>query len=536
MLRKIKTLSVMMVLCLCLAMIAPIFVAPPTASASSSIIATTIGALKNINYQAQPGEDTMGVIKVTLSDYDDLDAPTTVDPWIATVTLPSILASDNPALGDRIKVTYANEPSALQPGDVVLDSSSDSAPLGTFNIKIVDVSGDPDDDAVFYISFTDLNCENFSGAINISVLAGSTVFTTQTGIKIATVYDNGKTITSIKSIRYITSAGGNLDNISVIEVVPKTIEGGGIIKLKMESIGFSFKDAPSDAPNPTMSNGYWRFYGASGAAEVNKDEINFAVPADQNNGITKGMVSLSGVYIDADENVAQVGQDIEVSVSGAGVTEETIVVGQYEDGQTLNVANLSDLRVDGVTVDGFSPDILTYNVVLPYGTTSIPVVSATTQVLNLSFELYQADNLTGTIRERTAVVIVRSQDETVTKGYEITFSVDPSSPDCFIATAAYGSYLDPHVWVLRQFRDNILLHSSYGRWFVKEYYLHSPPIAAFIARHSSLRLLTRVALTPVIFAIAFPKISAIVLIVIIPGAIVLMSKRKFFKRYLYPSF
>ncbi|MFZ2537573.1 MAG: CFI-box-CTERM domain-containing protein [Oscillospiraceae bacterium] len=211
------------------------------------------------------------------------------------------------------------------------------------------------------------------------------------------------------------------------------------------------------------------------------------------------------------------------SPNNAYIKQQTLVLGEYVDAQTIN-AKLSDLRIDNETVTGFSPEMMTYNVMLPYGTTSVPVVSATKETENASYNINQAINLTGTEYERTATVIVKAQRYSITKTYKVIFSVDTSNPDCFIATAAYGSYLDPHVWVLRQFRDNILLHSSGGRWFVKEYYLHSPPIAAFIAQHSSLRLLTMVALTPIIFAIALPKISAIVLIL---GVIVLMSKRKY---------
>ena len=45
---------------------------------------------------------------------------------------------------------------------------------------------------------------------------------------------------------------------------------------------------------------------------------------------------------------------------------------------------------------------------------------------------------------------------------------------CYIATAVYGSYDCPEVWVLRRFRDNSLAKSWYGRAFIHIYYAISP--------------------------------------------------------------
>lgn len=72
---------------------------------------------------------------------------------------------------------------------------------------------------------------------------------------------------------------------------------------------------------------------------------------------------------------------------------------------------------------------------------------------------------------------------------------------CFIATAAYGSYLHPEVMALRVFRDRYLLTNLPGRVLVAIYYRVSPPVADFIREHESARVIVRLLLTPVIFAV-----------------------------------
>jgi hypothetical protein len=90
-----------------------------------------------------------------------------------------------------------------------------------------------------------------------------------------------------------------------------------------------------------------------------------------------------------------------------------------------------------------------------------------------------------------------------------------SGGGCFIATAAYGSYLDPHVVTLRNFRDQHLLTNSIGTSFVEFYYRHSPPLAEYIRERETLKALVRSGLAVIVYSIEYPTTAGLTVLLIV---------------------
>lgn len=148
-------------------------------------------------------------------------------------------------------------------------------------------------------------------------------------------------------------------------------------------------------------------------------------------------------------------------------------------------------------------------------------------VLDSSTVYYQMKGFgTSSTYSKAAMIIMNTSSAEDGKGYAVSISRKETEDDddrrCFIATAAYGSYLAEEVQVLRRFRDDHLLTNPAGSTFVRYYYEFSPPIADYIKSHVTLRAAVRYMLVPVVYSIKYPAyalgiISVLVFVLMLSG-------------------
>ncbi len=79
-------------------------------------------------------------------------------------------------------------------------------------------------------------------------------------------------------------------------------------------------------------------------------------------------------------------------------------------------ANLSDLAVDGTTVTGFDPAVITYTVKVPKGTLAVPTVTGTTNDTKATKVITPAVAIPG-----STTVVVTAENGTTTKTYTVNF-------------------------------------------------------------------------------------------------------------------
>ena len=136
----------------------------------------------------------------------------------------------------------------------------------------------------------------------------------------------------------------------------------------------------------------------------------------------------------------------------------------------------------------------------------------------------------------TPITVTMDSDKSITANFSAIPPPEEAGKKggCFIATAAYGSPLNPHLDILRDFRDRYLRSSKLGRKLVDLYYKYSPFIANIIAKRKVLKVAVRINLLPLVILsysmLHFgPIITVIILVFIFMLPIFLVS---FFRKKL----
>ncbi len=83
----------------------------------------------------------------------------------------------------------------------------------------------------------------------------------------------------------------------------------------------------------------------------------------------------------------------------------------------------------GDTIPGFSPAATVYQVMLPYGTKSVPAFIPTPQDIKAKIVMHRASSLSGSQVERTTTFTVTSENDSLTTVYSVLFSVEKRPED-----------------------------------------------------------------------------------------------------------
>lgn len=178
------------------------------------------------------------------------------------------------------------------------------------------------------------------------------------------------------------------------EVYPFSFPNGGSIAFKASAqdaanVKFKFEANPYPNTTPEFTT---EVVSVSGG---NVTDYSVTIPAQGANTFKSAILYI----VDRDKPV-NISQVVVTATAGDPTTNTT----------------LSDLQVDGETIDGFDATENSYTYKLPVGTTAIPQITATTTISNASAAITQATAIPG-----DATVVVTASDGSTTDTYTVSF-------------------------------------------------------------------------------------------------------------------
>lgn len=237
--------------------------------------------------------------------------------------------------------------------------------------------------------------------------------------------------------------------------------------------------------------------------------------------------NIKSIYIDENGNRLFVGANNKLTVFNISDKERVELLSEYDIG-----FNHNDLWYEGNPTSIYMVDEKLYTTVEGVGIVVFNIdefnaLSISYKALNLGENLSQiytfhGDAINYVIDNELKVYFSSSEilnpDSSSTTSVVKNSSISEGSgviEGCFIATAAYGTYFEDDVKVLRDFRDKYLKTNVIGQVLVKTYYKYSPPIAKVISKNEILKFVIRVVLTPIVLVIKYPVLLLLVLFTIL---------------------
>jgi hypothetical protein len=261
--------------------------------------------------------------------------------------------------------------------------------------------------------------------IEIALNAGQTVtmgtnvkfanWTLTSGTLDATTFSVSADIgTTLKNITILSGATFKSSNTSTANIIQRTSSTAiGVFTLNSGGTMILSGAAPKILATTITLNGTVE-YNADGAQTL----------------LTKGAVGADpGVYstlILSTSGVKTLGLNTTVNTSFRITGTASLNEGgfTFTNNAADNVATLNDIKVNSISIAGFNKDILTYNVVLDYGTVVVPTLTWTLSAEKASASVTNAASLPG-----TSTILVTAENGSTTKTYSVNFTVSatPSS-------------------------------------------------------------------------------------------------------------
>ncbi len=412
MLKHKRLLSIIATLAFCLSFLAPALIAPAPAAAGTTYTVAKSALVAPSNEPQELG----AVVKVVVEDV------TLASGSRVTVLLPTewgfknnVVEVGDSAVAEHISIVGAENGNDKDGSMVSVDALGGAREIPINPNNIFDfMMGAPDTgergaNKYFYIYFNGIDLNNMTGDLIVTFAAPTGSIFSSAAVTIGKASRTGATTTSIRTVKDITSEGGDLDIISISELQGRTFNRTGTITLKILTKGVTWDkaeiDDADDGTVPGVSYG-WSFADRTGGAveaicantgynlDPARKELTYPLNGLDAINNEPGRISFANLPILIDEEEAKVGETIKIKISGADMTAATIDVARYvdygvtvEEGTSVDIiAGKGDQEVGTFLIKESAPGSLiegrTIKVTLPSGAKWHDATSGELEVMN----------------------------------------------------------------------------------------------------------------------------------------------------------